>query len=72
MSHLVSVLYEICQQVVHVQDAAFGVFQMVGLHGDLPVLDTKTPVSTDAQMSYIEMTSLNSVITLVTIGKHPE
>lgn len=72
MSHLVSVLYEIRQQVVHVQDPAFGVFQMVGLHGDLPVLETKTPVSTDAQMNYIEMTSLNSVITLVTAGKQPE
>lgn len=38
MSHLVSVLHQVSQQVVHVQDAALGVLQVVGLHGGLAVL----------------------------------
>lgn len=38
MSHLVSVLHQVSQQVVHVQDAALGVLQVVGLHGGLAEL----------------------------------
>lgn len=38
MSHLVSVVHQVSQQVVHVQDAALSVLQVVGPHGGRPVL----------------------------------
>lgn len=44
--HLVSVVNEIAQQVVHVQDPSFAVLQVVGLHFTAPMLETNTPVST--------------------------